>query len=298
MRLAGSIGLWAIALILASPVLAGPAAELLPSLPAPLALENHVLDRSPVGGPPRVVFPAGATVDAAKELLTVTAPGSSRDLLAQRAVRDEVGEPKSVSEERAARRKSPGKALLLSAAVPGTGELYNGSNRGFIFLGVEALSWLAYFSFDASGDEKEVEFERFADTHWDIDRLKESLTDPNCPDPRPDSLDIVRIEDFRESNDQHYYEDVGKLDVYQCGWDAPQNRDSYRSIRRESNRLLTNARRAKTVAFINHIASAVDAFLLAKRYNKSLGQGIDMKLEMIADVQNPRGKVTFTRRFF
>jgi hypothetical protein len=243
-----------------------------------------VFDRSPLGE---------TSTPAPDEVF----PGSPSELFAQRAIRDEKKEDAArPAKSKQARPRNLGKTVLFSAAVPGTGELAGGARRGFAFLGVEALSWFAYFSFKSSGDEKEEEFEGFADKHWDIDRLKAAQSDPDCP-LRPDSLDIARIEEFRQSNEQHYYEDIGKLEVYACGWDSSNNRQSYRDIRRESNRLLTNARRATTLVFINHIASAVDAFLMTRRYNRSLGQGVALDMELVADVRNPRGMITFTRRF-
>jgi len=275
----------AIAMVL--PRVAPARASLFPD-PSPTPFDAApVLDRSPVG--------RGGALEVA-----IDVPRSAEALLAQRAIRDKEKKEEAKEMERAGeiKPKSPGKALLFSAVVPGSGQLYNGAKRGFVYMGVEALSWFAYFSFHKAGDDKEVEFERYADGHWDIDRLKAAVSDTTCPDPVPNQDDIERLEEFRDSNEQHYYEDIGKLDVYQCGWDNQANRDAYRDMRQESNRLLTNARRATTLAFINHIASAVDAFLLTKKYNKHLGQGIDLKFEMMADVRNPRGKITFTRRFF
>jgi hypothetical protein len=220
-------------------------------------------------------------------------------LLAQRAIRDRNEKKKRVEEEKkiAQEPKSPGKAFLFSVAVPGTGQLYQGANRGFVYLGVELLSWLAYASFHSSGKQKETMFEAYADNHWDLERLMRAAAESTCA-VTPDSADLARIEEFRQSNQQHYYEDIGKLETYACGWDNPANRQTYRQMRRESNRMLNNARHAETLAFVNHIASAVDAFLTARHYNRSLGQGIDMKIEMVADSRNPRGRVTFTRRFF
>lgn len=274
-----------VAAALAVPGIAPARTTLLPDPPpSSLAVSPGILDRSPLGDAPALELPFSV------------APAAEA-LLAQRAIREKEEDRKSEERAAQAKPKSPGKALLFSAAVPGTGQLYNGSKRGFVYLGVEALSWFAYFSFHSSGEDKQHEYQDYADGHWDIDRLKAAASDTNCVTP-PDSLDIARIEEFRETNEQHYYEDVGKLEAYSCGWDSPTNRQTYRDMRKESNRLLTNARRATTVAFINHVVSAVDAFLLARKFNKHLGQGIDMKLELVADVRNPRGKVTLTKRFF
>ena len=44
--------------------------------------------------------------------------------------------------------KKPSVGVLLSAAVPGAGEIYAGSwKKGLIFLGVEAAMWIGYFTY-------------------------------------------------------------------------------------------------------------------------------------------------------
>jgi len=47
------------------------------------------------------------------------------------------------------------KAGVLSALIPGTGQLYNGDNsKGYVMLGAEVAIWTAYFVFDQQGDNR------------------------------------------------------------------------------------------------------------------------------------------------
>ena len=128
-----------VAAVLIVPCAASARTTLLPDQPpSPLAAAPGILDRSPFGDAPALDPPLAVTPAA-------------EAFLAQRAIREKEEDRKSEEKAAQAKPKSPGKALLFSAAVPGTGQLYNGAKRGFVYLGVEALSWFAYFSFHSSG---------------------------------------------------------------------------------------------------------------------------------------------------
>ncbi|MCF7811710.1 hypothetical protein K9N50_12050 [bacterium] len=69
---------------------------------------------------------------------------------------------------------NPGKALLLSAIMPGTGELYAGNKlKAAIFFGVEVLAWTGVVYFYGQGKDKEDEFMDFADVNFDPDKYRE-----------------------------------------------------------------------------------------------------------------------------
>lgn len=63
---------------------------------------------------------------------------------------------------------NPGKALLLSAIMPGTGEYYAGYKwRAAAFFLVEVAAWTGVIYFYNQGMDKDKEFKKFADTHFD-----------------------------------------------------------------------------------------------------------------------------------
>jgi len=65
--------------------------------------------------------------------------------------------------------KSPGKAFLMSAVIPGAGEFYTGHwKRTIGFLGMEALLWSMYFVKNAEGEDIEDEYIKYADGNWDL----------------------------------------------------------------------------------------------------------------------------------
>ncbi len=65
----------------------------------------------------------------------------------------------------------PGKAMIYSGLIPGLGEYYSGDwKRAAVFAGVEVVSWIMWASNNKKGNDKNTEFERFADDHWDFAR--------------------------------------------------------------------------------------------------------------------------------
>ena len=143
--------------------------------------------------------------------------------------------------------KSPGKAMLLSAIIPGAGELYAGSTlKAILFFGIEVGAWTGVAIYQAEGNDKEDQFKDYADNHWSKARYwtwLESLTNWNDPGVEPiyyQSLDFDPFdgyfypasyyEQFEDDNnfthnlptleDQQYYEMIGKyMTQFGPGWD-------------------------------------------------------------------------------
>lgn len=60
-----------------------------------------------------------------------------------------------------------GKAVLLSAMLPGAGQIYAGDNwQGYVYMGIEAAAWALAISYNMQGKDKDKEFKRFADQNW------------------------------------------------------------------------------------------------------------------------------------
>jgi len=177
--------------------------------------------------------------------------------------------------------KSSGKAFLYNLILPGTGHLYAGYKRGWAHLGVEGLTWFTYFYYHDRGITKENEFEAYADDHYAIAKY-DSLC--NCET----SDESETLHRFYETNKQHYYEDIGKLENYWYGWDdyaGPEgpgppygdsaNKNFYRGIRADSNNFLKNARYALVLGFVNRVVSAVDVLRLTKKQKTQLALSDD-----------------------
>jgi hypothetical protein len=142
--------------------------------------------------------------------------------------------------------KSPGKAFLLSAILPGAGELYAGAKwRALAFSSVEIFSWIMYFHSKNTGNDLESDYKKYADLHWDlINWLDLSPTNDKCGPELTHHLyitykkgdseqEFVIDKDFYGVYDslkndggviepvktRDYYENIGKYGQFACGWD-------------------------------------------------------------------------------
>jgi hypothetical protein len=236
---------------------------------------------------------ATATPAASASSLDFREP-SPTEILAQRSIADSTAGEKatnpnsetvlSTQPEEARPPKSSGRAFLYNLILPGTGHLYAGYKRGWAHLGVEGLTWITYFYYHDRGITKENEFEAFADANYTLAQY-DSLC--NCEGTE----EYETIYRFYDTNKQHYYEDIGKLDNYVYGWNdfvGPQgpgppygesaNRNFYRGIRSDSNNFLKNARYALVVGFVNRIVSAVDVLRLTKKKTSTVALSEDTTL--------------------
>ena len=135
--------------------------------------------------------------------------------------------------------KSPAKAFLFSAVLPGAGELYAGKKRGLFFTALEVGALTSVVMFDRLGDSRKEDVIAFANAHWDSTRCL-----PNCVDPN------VGTEQLGEFGSQQYYEQVGKYNKFQEGWDdydplnpgLSPNRQTYVAMRHEMNQALPPVR--------------------------------------------------------
>ncbi len=144
---------------------------------------------------------------------------------------------------------NPGKALLLSAILPGAGEYYAGSKwRAALFFGIEVAAWSAVIYYYNAGQDKDKEFKEYADEHFDADIYRDvewaraiGSADSEVYDGTreqwealdwgdriqflPDQGFTHKLPTKQERNasaseDQQYYEMIGKyINQFGWGWD-------------------------------------------------------------------------------
>ncbi len=182
------------------------------------------------------------------------------------------------------RRKSKALAVVLSAAVPGSGEIYCGSYiKGLGFLAVETTCWVVYGVYTKEGNEIEDEFHNFADTHWIEADYWDWISDRSgLPRDDMEALREYERDNFshglHEQKDQQYYEMIGKYDQFNVGWDDTltpfardsQRRDFYETRRDDSNKAFKKAAAGEMIALANHLLSALDAAWTVNNYNKKM----------------------------
>ncbi len=145
---------------------------------------------------------------------------------------------------------SPLKAGIMSALIPGSGQIYTRSYlKSALFIGAEVISWVVYFTYTKKGDEQTKKFKQYADENWSVvdyaDWMNRWMERYGTGDPPliPISQDLnkkpwerVNWERLNEAEryisrvsggfshtlpfygEQQYYELIGKYHQYAPGW--------------------------------------------------------------------------------
>jgi hypothetical protein len=180
--------------------------------------------------------------------------------------------------------RSPSKAFLYSMMIPGGGQLYNHSTfKTGLFMAVEVASWVDWLLNHQKGQKKTDDYNNFADREWSAERYTnwlietygilrdtaEFLNEKGEPTRFTHHLPITKT--------QQYYEMIGKYDQFRYGWsdtdyligkDKSPKRTLYLNDRATANSYFTKAKTGAIIAIANHLLSAFDAALSAKRFNK------------------------------
>ncbi|NKB71791.1 MAG: hypothetical protein GKR89_32345 [Candidatus Latescibacteria bacterium] len=199
-----------------------------------------------------------------------------------------VEEGSAAAPELKAGAKSPGKAFLLSALVPGLGEYYGGAKKkAAIFFGIEALAWGLYLNWNGKGDDIEDEFRLTADDEWAVQdylnwRNSTISRNSSITHALPCSTEVTegRFGECDSRETQQYYELLGKYDQFIAGWKDAVDRDgigvqptqidsaenffsanriAYEQRRDDSNKKLKRASTMAGLILVNHVISAIDA---------------------------------------
>lgn len=221
--------------------------------------------------------------------------------------------------------KSPFKAFMLSLAVPGLGQYYNGSKiKPFIFLGIEATSWIYNIKLNKDGDDITDQFEAYQRTHWSRESYEEKyllwvygVTDDNDVDPS----NVEISHHLPDTETQQYFEMTGKYNQFSWGWDdavlngntiddysignpmprllgdnipVSANRLYYEQLRDDANTKYDQAKRMLMVVAFNHIVSAFEALITANRINKR--DGGSSNVEFSSFKVNAKLKSVYTKR--
>jgi len=181
---------------------------------------------------------------------------------------DEGGEVQVTAPAEATQEPSgptPFLAGLMSAIVPGTGQLVQGQSRGWLYLGIEIASWFAYVSLQDAGDQALHDAYAYvgdveeADARWAWDRYHEN---PPCGPglgPRDFPAEDAQLQDLYDSAREDFYAAIGGDNVYACGWVDQAARGEYESMVGDADHLYGLSDDVVVVVFLNHLVSAVDA---------------------------------------
>ena len=206
-------------------------------------------------------------------------------------------------------KKSPVLAGVLSAIIPGAGQIYNEDYWvAAAFVVVEAALITTAVVYDNKGDEQTDYYESYADQNWSVVEYAEWLNEYN-PETEPDIVidydtpglqPWERIVDWNQLNEaetgshnlpphgeQQYYEMIGKYHQYSPGWNdftggsnkelISPNFEYYSGERGQANDYYNTSSTAIVGVYINHLLAAAEAVWGANRFNDKLA--INLRVE-------------------
>lgn len=215
----------------------------------------------------------------------------------------------SQDETAAPAKRSVLKAALFSAVIPGAGQFYNRSYwSALLFLGIEAGGLYVNRKYNSEGDDLTAEFEAFANAHWFESAYWESLARDSGGKCSANDLECLRAYErdsfshfLPDTKNQTYYENIGKYDQFNGGWDdgsgnARQrdsaNRESYTYMRLEANDKYKTATTGVTVVIINHLVSALHAAYITNHFNRTLANSsVNVKMKRYGSTHIPEVNV-------
>jgi len=193
---------------------------------------------------------------------------------------------------------------LMSAVLPGAGQVRNGSYlRGFGYLAAEVTGWVAYTALRQGGNDKTGEMERFSAQYWSYEHYHTRAPDQDscqayeCPcNAWTEERDSEIAGAIASGNSSRFLEYVGR-DVYACGWDSPVSRSVYLSLWDDREDLRSARNWSSRLIFLNHLVSAVDAFLEARAIRLQVDSATQVRFDVRGLPFHARAEIRVTRRF-
>jgi len=200
-------------------------------------------------------------------------------------------------------KKSPVLSGVLSAIIPGAGQIYNGDYWiAAAFVAVEAALVTTAVVYDNKGDDQTTYYQNYADNYmdpvnsWSVVRYAEWLNtyqngeieiNPDESLPPWKRVDWNQLNEYETGShhlpphgEQQYYELIGKYHQYSGGWNdytggannsqISPNYVYYSGQRGLANDYYNTSSTAIMGIYINHVLSAAEAVWGATRFNNNL----------------------------
>ncbi len=199
--------------------------------------------------------------------------------------------------------KSPTKAFLYSALVPGSGQLYIGAKRGYLQIAAEAGLLAAYFITRSSAQDLREDYREHVRNHV----IFEGPTKFDDWDPIEDFEHATLYDNWHNvytDNNGEPLERVGKWywedrkafkDENRKTHDSPQRKVAY-ELRMDANDKFQVAKTFLGIAILNHVVSAIDARIAAKRYNRKQNS-LGLDLQTSVSPNSIESRLVFKKRF-
>ena len=191
--------------------------------------------------------------------------------------------------------KSTGLAFIYSLILPGAGQLYTDRmDVGKYFVAAEVTCWLGVIGLNLYGNAVRDDSRSYASIHADLN--KEGKDDDYFKN-------IGNYNNIYEYNDEKLrrgeYELIYDVNKYFWNWDNSNNRLTFDSQRKKSERIYNTTIVFATGLVINRITSAISALILANNHNKDVLSSFKINSEFIGTRDNPFDgiKLNFVKEF-
>jgi hypothetical protein len=190
---------------------------------------------------------------------------------------------------------STGKAILLNAVAPGAGHLYSGYDRGYLYLGVEAVAWISYLVLREDGNRRSEQAESYAGdpfdgrARWSFDRYSGTEF---CGGSTADS---TRLRSAWEGDRATFYDLIEADPAYDCGWEDPDSWNEFRGMRSNSEDFLRWARYAGAAVVLNHAIAVLDMVRLSRGFEAPGGTVVNIKVN--PSLPHPSGTIRIKKVF-
>lgn len=225
------------------------------------------------------------------------APGDSEGWLAQRVIDREWGwsDDSTYREVDVPGWKREGVGLALSAALPGTGQVYAGEGRGWFFLLAEAAGWASRALTRRQADDAAGDAQSFLGNPYDslatfsFDRFA-----------RQTGSSTERLEALWANDREAFYQQLTDDPTFVAGWSGTSPEETWSRFREFRGTRDVNLRRAhfaEAVLWVNHVVAAIDAVRAVRSHNLPLQQEYQLRLgQRVRDGQREY-RATLVRRF-
>lgn len=190
--------------------------------------------------------------------------------------------------------KSPMLAFLMSAVLPGWGQLYTGhTTKAKVFLGVEAAIWIGYASYTIQGDMRREDYEEYATIFAGVGDNVSSSYYQDIADFIQSEGDASYNQDIRAEARSLYPDDLDAQAAYLAAngyygdqswqWQSEARFDHYRELRSLEQQSERSAFYMTGLAVLNRAVSSIDAAWMARRYNERAAGGPDARLSVVPE---------------
>jgi hypothetical protein len=161
-------------------------------------------------------------------------------------------------------RKNVGLSFLMSLAIPGSGELYNGrKDQALIFLSSELLLWTGLFINNGYADHLKDEYYTYAAQHAGVETEGKN---------RQYWIDIGKYNSIYDFNEQRrrdrYFDAIYDENEFNYWlWDSENNRLRYDGKRITAGGIASQDVYFYAVILLNHVISGINSMRLSRQHN-------------------------------